>query len=231
MSWKTSSFCAPGITGWCMRAGGSWSRPTTAKSSPSRRLPHSWGSHRRRRGMGPSLRSDDRQLLPAQAPLITFVQRMKAASLAQYLARDPVVTAPAEVWDSGRVQAPKQTARAFGRPARPGPVFEVMHDLRRRQRDHLHAGSVGHHEREAVEVEGVHGPFGVAMHPLPYLISGEGEIAAAPRKKVGQRAAMRRVPHCSVEARAGTRVPGLAPPIRDRKSTRLNSSHVSISYA
>src|SRR5439155_2492633 len=31
----------------------------------------------------PLLRSDDRQLLPAQAPLITFVQRMKAASLAQ----------------------------------------------------------------------------------------------------------------------------------------------------
>src|SRR5437763_16913054 len=71
----------------------------------------------------PLLRSDDRQLLPAQAPLITFVQRMKAAPLAQYLARDPVVTAPAEVWDAGRVQAPKQTARAFGRPARPGLVF------------------------------------------------------------------------------------------------------------
>src|SRR5439155_22400455 len=110
-------FCAPGITGWCMRAGGSWSRPTTAKSSPSRRLPHLWGSPRRRRGMGPSSGSDNRQLLPAQAPLIAFVQRMKAASLAQYLARDPVVGATTQIWDSGRVQAPKQTARAFGRPA------------------------------------------------------------------------------------------------------------------
>src|SRR2546430_14069250 len=122
MSWKTSSFGAPGITGWCMRADGSCFGARKARSSPSHRVFVSSGS-------------DDRQLLPSQAPLIAFVQRMKAASLAQYLARDPVVAAAAEIRDSGRVQAPEQTPRALRRPARPGPVFEVMHDLRGRQLD------------------------------------------------------------------------------------------------
>ena len=84
---------------------------TVAPSSPF------MGSPRRRRGMGPSLRSDDRQLLPAQAPLITFVQRMKAAPLAQYLARDPVVTGSAD--NTARVWR-TENGRQFGPPLKHG---------------------------------------------------------------------------------------------------------------
>src|SRR5438094_8182414 len=112
---------------------------------------------------------------------------MEAAPFAQDLPRHPVVIASAQVGDPGRIQAPEQAPRAFGGPAGAGAMLEVIGDLRGSERDHLYPGCICHDERQAVEMERIHRPFGIAVHAGTVALRGPRDMCAAPREEVWQR--------------------------------------------